>query len=77
MSQRQSQLKLVFSQSRRYPAQMKMSLASRSGRPRKKLRDSAFIEKMRTLERLSPEYAGVLEGIADGVFIEIFGAKLE
>jgi hypothetical protein len=35
--------------------------------------DSSFIERMRELERVSPEYADVLDGIAKGIFEEYLG----
>lgn len=72
-----SQLRLVFRQSIQQSSKpLKMSLGSsrkRSSRPR----DSAFVVKMRELEKLSPEHAGALEGIADAIFEELLGAPLE
>lgn len=77
MSMRPGQLQLVFSQSIRQSSMpLKMSLSSSAKRsPRR--RDSLFIEKMRRLERLSPDYARVVEGIADGVFKHVLGAPIE
>lgn len=76
MSQRQ-QLRLVFSQSIPVSSQpLKMSLSSSPRRSRKP-RDSAFVVKMRELEKLSPEYADVLAGIADGIIAQMLGAPLE
>jgi hypothetical protein len=71
------QLRLVFSRSMRPSSpHLKMSLCSSPKRstPRK---DSAFIGKMRTLERLSPDYASVLEGLGDTVIAQLLGAPLE
>lgn len=75
MSQRQ--LRLVVSRSiRRSSAPLKMSISSSPTRS-KKPRDSAFIDQMRTLERLSPDYANVLEGLGKAVIAQILGAPLE
>jgi hypothetical protein len=66
------QLRLVFSQS--IPASskpLKMSLRS-SPRRSPKPKDSPFLAKMREFERISPEYAEVLAGIADRIVIQMF-----
>jgi hypothetical protein len=74
MSQRQ--LRLVFSRSMPVSSKpCKMSLASRSTRSQQ--RGSQFLRKMRELERLSPNHARVLEGIAEGVIAQMLGAQLE
>ncbi len=80
MFQRQfqrQQLRLVFSQSIQVSSPpLKMSLSS-SPKRSPKPRDSAFVAKMRELEKVSPEYADVLAGIADGIFGQVLGAPLE
>lgn len=76
MTQRQ-QLRLVFSQS--IPASsapLKMSLRSSRGLSRKP-GDSAFLLKMRELEKASPAYAEALAGIADAILVQMFGATVE
>jgi hypothetical protein len=71
------QLRLVFSQSiQQSSAPLKMSLCSSPKRSSKR-KDSPFVNKMRELERVSPEYADALGGIADAIFVQIFGAPLE
>ena len=77
MSQRQ-QLRLVFSQSIRCSSRpLKISaLSSRKPSPAP-ARESVFLLKMRELERLSPENAAALSGIADAIFVQILGAPLE
>ena len=70
MPQRQ-QLRLVFSQSIPSSRPLKMSLRSspkQSPRPK----DTPFVAKMREFERISPEYAEVLAGIADRIVIQMF-----
>lgn len=73
-----SQLRLVFRQS--IPCSSKplkisgLSSRKRSPAPR---RESVFLRKMRELERLSPESAAALAGIADAIFVQILGAPLE
>lgn len=76
MSQRQ-QLRLVFSQSTQQSSRpLKMSLRSSHKRSLKP-KDSPFVMKMREFERLSPEYADALAGIADRIVAQVLGAPLE
>lgn len=79
MSQRR-QLRLVFRQSIPLSsAPLKMSLSTsptRSSR-RSESPESTFLLKMRELEKLSPEHAAALGGIADAIFVQILGAPLE
>lgn len=74
MSQRQ-QLRLVFSNPTPTRGLCKMSLTSPPTRSSK--RDSVFVEKVRTLERLSVDHAAIAEGLVDRFIAQILGAPLE
>ncbi len=75
MSQSRQQLRLVFSSQTPTKKPCKMSLTSR----RKPLlrRNSGLAEKLRHLERISPDRALVVERIVDGFLVQILGAPLE
>lgn len=79
MTKPRQQLRLVFRQSIPCSSKpLKISALSSHRRSRApKQQESVFLRKMRELERVSPENAAALAGIADAIFAQMFGAPLE
>lgn len=74
---RSGQLRLAFSQSIPSSSKpLKMPLAHSVKRSRAP-EESAFLRRMREIERVSPSCASILMEIANGMFSELLGAPLE